>query len=265
LRRLLLATLALSLTGHGQPDCVVLRDIPYADGKPEDAPKHRLDVYALKGVRNAPALLFIHGGAWRAGDRRQYAAMGTRFARDGIVTVVMSYRLAPRNPHPAQIEDAAAACAWVARNIAKYGGDPKRIFVAGHSAGGHLAALLSLDQRYLKAHGLSTASIHGTMVLSGVYEVRGPSSVFGDDPRAWKDASPMQYVRAGAPPFLVAYCQRDYPTLPGQARRLQRALRDVRVSAELLEISGETHISEIMNLSREKNSTAEAMLRFMKR
>ena len=265
MRRLLLVTLALSLAGQGQPGVVVSRDLPYADGKPEDAAKHRLDVYAPKGVRNAPGLLFIHGGAWRAGDRRQYAALGARFARDGIVTVVMSYRLAPGSPHPAQIEDAAAAFAWVARNIAQYGGDPKRIFVAGHSAGGHLAALLTLDQRYLKAHGLSSASIRGTMLLSGVYEVRGPRSVFGDDPRVWQQASPLQHVRAGAPPFLVAYCRRDYPTLPGQARRFQRALRDAGVSAELLEITGESHISEIMSLSRDGDSTAEALLRFMRR
>ncbi|MGA2325174.1 MAG: alpha/beta hydrolase [Bryobacteraceae bacterium] len=264
-RLLLAAAVALSLAGADPPGVDVLRDISYTVGSPEDAPKHQLDLYRPTHARNAPVLLFIHGGAWRAGDRRQYIALGNRFAREGIVTAVMSYRLAPKNPHPAQIQDVAAAFAWVARNIGKHGGDPKRIFVAGHSAGGHLAALLTLDQRYLRTYGLSSRDIRGTITLSGVYEVRGEESVFGKDPRARKQASPLSYVKAGAPPFLIVYCERDFPTLPAQARWFHRALRDAGVPAELVFIPGQGHISEIVHLGSDGDPTAQAILRFMKR
>lgn len=262
---LLAAALSLLQTAAERPGVEVLRNISYTTGKPEDAAKHKLDLYRPSNARNAPVLLFIHGGAWRMGDRRQYAALGNRFARDGILTAVMSYRLAPRNPHPAQIEDVAAAFAWVARRIGEYGGDPKRIFVAGHSAGAHLAALLTLDQRYLKARGLSWHDIRGTIALSGVYEIRGPESVFGRNEQARKEASPLGQVKAGAPPFLIAYCERDYPTLPAQALRFHRALRAAGVPAELVFIRGQGHISEILHLAREDDPAARAMLRFMQR
>ncbi|MGC9972213.1 MAG: alpha/beta hydrolase [Bryobacteraceae bacterium] len=262
---LLAAALSLSPAGGDRSGVEVLRDISYSTGKPEDAAKHKLDLYRPKDARSAPVLLFIHGGAWRVGDRWQYAALGNRFARDGILTAVMSYRLAPRNPHPAQIEDVAAAFTWVARNIGEYGGDPKRIFVAGHSAGAHLAALLTLDQRYLKARGLSWRDIRGTIALSGVYEIRGLESVFGRDRQVRKEASPLWHVKAGAPPFLIGYCERDYPTLPAQALRLQRALRGAGVPAELVFLPGQGHISEIMRLASEDDPAARAMLRFMRR
>lgn len=262
---LLAAALWLSPTGADQPGVEVLRDISYSAGKIEDAAKHKLDLYRPINARNAPVLLFVHGGAWRMGDRRQYGALGNRFANDGIVTVVMSYRLAPRNPHPAQIEDVAAAFAWVVRNIAEQGGDPKRIFVAGHSAGGHLAALLALDPRYLRTYGLSSRNIRGTIALSGVYEIRGAESVFGRDEQVRKEASPLWQVKPGAPPFLIAYCERDYPTLPAQARRLHRALGDAGAPAELLFIPGQGHISEIIHLASEDDAAARAMLRFIQR
>jgi acetyl esterase/lipase len=266
LKRLLLAAaLPLWLAGAGQPGVEALRDISYTAGQSEDAAKHRLDIYRPVSARSATVLLFIHGGAWRMGDRSQYTVLGNRFAKEGILTAVTSYRLAPRNQHPAQIEDVAAAFAWVVRNVERYGGDPRRIFVAGHSAGGHLAALLSLDQRYLQALGLSSRDIRGVVALSGVYEIRGPRSVFGSDPGALEQASPLRYVRAGAPPFLIAYCERDFVTLPAQARHFHRALRDADVPAELLFVPGQGHISEILNLAAEDDPIIQAMLRFMQR
>jgi acetyl esterase/lipase len=265
LKRSLLAALALSVAAFAAPPVDAWRGISYAGGNPEDALKHKLDIYARKDARKAPVLLFVHGGAWSVGDRARYEKLGNRFAADGVTTVVVSYRLAPTNQHPAQIEDVAAALAWTARHIGKYGGDPERIFVAGHSAGAHLAALLSLDGTYLKVHGLAPGVIRGTIAMSGVFEIRGPRWVFGDDPRMWKQASPLQHVKSGAPRFLIAYCQHDLPTLPAQARRFHRALRDAGADAELLEIRDRSHISEIRRLWEHGDPTAQAMLRFIGR
>ena len=124
--------------------------ISYTDGAPADADKHKLDLYLPRDKKNFPVLVFVHGGSWRTGDRSLYKALGDRLARAGIGVAIPSYRLMPQNPHPAQIEDVAAAFAWVVRNIAQRGGDTSRIYLSGHSAGAHLAALLALDEKYLQ-------------------------------------------------------------------------------------------------------------------
>jgi len=243
------------------------RNIVYREGPEEDSAKHKLDVYGPKGKTNAPVLLFIHGGSWKSGDRSLYGSLGNRYARAGIVTVVPSYRLAPKHPHPAQIEDVAAAFAWTAAHVSEYGGDTNRIYVAGHSAGGHLAALLSLDDHYLSAYQLSPKLIRGVLALSGVYNFtigESQETVFGRDPKIRRDASPLFHVKTGAPPFLVTFCQWDYFSLPAQARQFHAALLKAGVKSELVFIPRQSHISEIVNVGKEDDPTVSAALRFMK-
>lgn len=247
------------------PGVEAVADIEYVAGAPEDADKHRLDIYRRHGAVRRPVLFFVHGGAWVRGDRKQYPFFGSRFAREGYVVVVPSYRLAPKHPHPAQIEDVADAFAWTVRHIAEYGGDPARIVVAGHSAGGHLVALLAANEKWLRGRGLTTAAIRGVISMSGVPDVTGEAGarVFGNDPAVRREASPLFHVRAGLPPFLITYCQWDYLTLPQQARRFHAALRQAGVPAELVFVAGENHISEMTSIVRPGDATAAALLRFL--
>ncbi len=248
------------------PTVEVTKGIVYTEGPAEDEDKHKLDLYVPKGKRPSPVFVFIHGGAWKSGDRFQYPPLGNRFAKAGILTVIPSYRLAPKHPHPAQIEDVAAAWSWVARHISEYGGDTNRLYVGGHSAGGHLAALLTLDEKYLKAHDLSPRMIRGTMALSGVFNLTigaSQSSVFGDDPDARRSASPLFHIASTAPPFLVTYCQWDYPTLPAQAREFHEALRRAGAASELVFVPREGHISEMIAITQEEDVTAKAVLKFI--
>ncbi|MEO6034406.1 MAG: alpha/beta hydrolase [Verrucomicrobiota bacterium] len=241
-------------------------DISYRDGPENEAAKHKLDVYRPKEKTNSPVLFFIHGGAWKTGDRSQYPPFGNRFAREGFVVVIPSYRLAPRHPHPAQIEDAAAAFAWTAQHVAEFGGDTNRIFVAGHSAGGHLAALLSLDEHHLALYQLSPKNIRGVLALSGVYDLtEGESfdSAFGQDAASRKNASPLSHVSKQAPPFLVTYCQWDYFSLPAQAKDFSAALRKAGTPVELVFIPAQSHISEMLNITKENDPTVAAALKFM--
>jgi acetyl esterase/lipase len=221
-----------------------------------------------KGKTNAnlPVLFFIHGGAWKSGDRSNYVPLGNRYAKEGVITVVPSYRLAPKHPHPAQIEDAAAAFAWTVRHIAEYGGDTNRIYAAGHSAGGHLVALLSLDTDYLAKYQLSPKALRGVLAWSGVYNLaigESQESVFGKDMQGRRAASPLFYVKAGAPPFVVTYCQWDYFSLPGQALEFYHALRQAGVEAELVYVPHESHISEMLSVTRAKDLTVTSALKFM--
>jgi len=243
------------------------KNIVYREGAEEDSGKHKLDVYGRKGETNAPVLFFIHGGSWRSGDRSSYGVLGNRYSKAGFVTVVPSYRLAPKHPHPAQIEDVAAAFAWTVRHVSEYGGDTNRIYVAGHSAGGHLVSLLSLDEHYLASYQLSPKNIRGVLALSGVYNLtlgESQESVFGRDPKSRRDASPLFHIKAGAPPFLVTFCQWDYFSLPAMARQFHNALQKAGVKSELVFIPRESHISEIVNVSREDDPTVLAALKFMK-
>ncbi|MBI3876081.1 MAG: alpha/beta fold hydrolase [Verrucomicrobia bacterium] len=236
------------------------------DGGPENANKQMLDVYWPKDVKNAPVYVFLHGGAWRYGDRNLYPSLGTFYARHGIVCVVPSYRLAPKNPWPAQIDDAASAFAWTVKNIAQFGGDPARIYIGGHSAGGHLSALLALNSKHLERHGLSPKNVRGVLCLSGVYDLNfdGLSTVFGKDPAVRREATPLTFVKAPAPPFLVSYCQYDYFSLPAQARVFDRALRKAGIASQLIYTPGENHIMEAFAFMQEDNATAKAILNFIK-
>jgi acetyl esterase/lipase len=234
------------------PSVAVRKDIPYTEGAPADAAKRMLDLYLPKGASNFPVLIFIHGGSWRSGDRSNYPALGSRFAKSGIGVVAPSYRLMPGAPHPAQIEDALAAVDWAIRNIAQYGGDPKRIYVSGHSAGGHLAAYAGLERRFWP-------SLKGVMALSGVYDLT-PLAQFPSDKL---DGSPMHRVAKGAPPFLIIYCQNDYPALPAEARNFHAAMQTAGNSTELVYVPGKNHITEIVDIWQDQDPTAQAMLRFM--
>jgi acetyl esterase/lipase len=146
------------LSGGGSPleaersrstyDVEILRDISYYDGENADSVRHKLDLYLPKGAKDFPAVLFFHGGGWSRGDKL-YWGMAPGFctlcAKHGIGAASANYRLSPSVQHPGHVQDAALAFAWLYKNIGKYNGNAKHLFVCGHSAGGHLAALLSTD------------------------------------------------------------------------------------------------------------------------
>src|SRR5262245_21259620 len=119
-------------------------------------------------------MMFVHGGAWRSGQKEMYAALGETFAKQGVGTAVINYRLSSSGgtvKHPDHVKDVARAFAWVKENAARYGGDPEKLYISGHSAGGHLVALLATDEQYLKAEKCSAKDVRGVMALSGVYTI----------------------------------------------------------------------------------------------
>jgi len=252
----------------------VVRDIDYVPQAEYSGGKDRLDVYIPQGAKNAPVIFSIHGGLLMAGDRREDAFVGQRFAAAGHVTAVISYRLSPQASHPAHIEDTAAAFAWVKRNIRRHGGDPDRILVTGHSAGAYLAMLLVADARWLAAHQLSSRDIRGVAPVSGFYWVDKPGvapdrpkSVWGTDPNVWVDASPSRYLRADLPPILILDTDGDEEWRQGQAADLAAALRKAgHKDVATHKVLGRTHMSvwtEMNDSPTEETSTH--ILRFASR
>lgn len=260
----------------GTHEVETVSDLAYYDGKDADAVRHKLDLYLPKGQKDFPVLMFVHGGAWRSGTKDLYAPLGKVFAKNGIGTVIINYRLTkkakekgktPEVQHPAHIEDVARAFAWVQRNIAKYGGKPDQIFISGHSAGGHLVALLGTDQRYLKAHKLTISNIKGVMPLSGPYDIQlsGPffQDVFGTDKDGWKSASPLAHVNGQHPPMLIIYADKDYATLDSMAEQFCAALKKCDCDAGIMKIANRDHISIIRQVANETDVTTQAMLGFI--
>jgi acetyl esterase/lipase len=245
----------------------VLRDIAYNDA-PDADPKQKLDLYLPTDVKRFPVLFFVHGGAWTIGDRRMFGSLGPVFARNGIGVVMISYRLSPKVKHPAHIEDVARAFAWTHAHINEYGGRADRIFVSGQSAGGHLAALLATNERYLAAHGKSLRDIRAAIPISGVYRIRPGflKNAFGDDLEMCVDASPLDHVGGDEPPFSVIFADRDMPGCDMMSRRFVATLQAKKSKAEIHEIPDRNHVSIMMKMMVDENDpTVRAMFRFIAR
>ncbi len=248
-----------------------VKDIVYYDGADMDKVKHKLDLYLPEGLKDFPVLFFVHGGAWITGDRNYafglYGNVAKVYAKQGVGVVVISYRLSPGVKHPEHIKDVARAFAWTHDNIAKYGGNPDRVFLSGHSAGGHLVALLTTDEQYLKAHNLTTKAIRGVIPISGVYTVpeRILPNVFGTDDDSGKKASPITYVKKGLPPFLILYADGDLPLcgkLPSE--KFCKALEAKGTKAQTLEIKDSDHFRILFASAKPGTKVSSAIMAFIR-
>jgi acetyl esterase/lipase len=253
----------------------VIRDVVYRDlAEGEDAArgKNKLDVYLPKGRKDFPVVVFVHGGAWRTGDKSGilglYRNVGTFLAQQGVGAVVTNYRLSPAVQHPAHVHDVAKAVAWTHKNIARNGGRPDQLFLCGHSAGGHLVALLATDPTYLKAEGLSPSILKGIIPISGVYDVSVTqldllTSPFGKDPEARKKASPLYQVRGDVPPALIIYADKDFLGCNRMSEEFCQALRDKKCVASTLEIEDRNHLTVLRKITQPNDPVAKALLEFV--
>lgn len=250
-------------------------DLRYYGGPGYDRFRHALDVYAPPGPGPHPVVVFIHGGGWRTGDRDGafgvYRRLGRRLASLGIVAVIPGYRLAPDHKHPAQVRDVARAIGWTVQHAASFGGDPRALFVMGHSAGAHLAALAALDRRWLAEQGLRPDALSGVIAISGPYDLRDLSSeaaamvegAFGGDPEAWFDATPATHLSPGTvPPFLITVAEDDPEVLLRGGRVFAEALRGAGVPVEEHTIAGRSHNSILVELGRAGEPLTDLVLGF---
>jgi acetyl esterase/lipase len=233
-----------------------------------------------------------------------YSAIGEFLAGQGIAAVLPNYRLSPAVKHPEHVTDVARAVAWTRAHIAEHGGCPEQIFLAGHSAGAHLVSLLTTDEHYLRAQGMCTQDIKGVIAVSGVYRIapgkadhllggdlrldqvlpmRGDSPAppsgpvdgvpvslnvygrpFGEDPIARANASPINHVRPGLPPFLVVCADNELPSLCENAEAFFGALRQQGCSATFLKVEYRNHNSVMFRAIDTQDPLAQAILDFIR-
>ncbi len=212
-------------------------------------PRHRLDVYEPRTPDpRGTTVVFFYGGTWREGDRRDYRFVAEALARHGITTVIPDYRLYPEVSFPAYVEDAAAAVRWVRDTR---GAAP--LFVAGHSAGAHLAALVAYDGRYLSALGLTPATISGLIGVAGPYdflpiELPAVREVFADVPDL-QATQPVNFVAPGAPPALLLQGEDDTTVRPRNAHSLAQRLRTAGSPARAVVYPQRGHVDILFGLS----------------
>jgi acetyl esterase/lipase len=216
--------------------------------------RQKLDIYMPSedpGVP-MPILIFLHGGGWRQGVKDWMGFMAPSVVCLPAIFVSVGYRLAPETKYPGAEDDSRAGLAWVYNNISRYGGDPERIFVGGHSAGGHLAAMLALCPDRLEKHGLPPNAVKGCFAMAGVFDLATSRPDYVEnflpvvDQETLDKASPLRQVAGNKVPFHISIGEYDNPHLIPHASQLADALRKEGSPVEFLRFDGCDHLA--MNL-----------------
>jgi acetyl esterase/lipase len=220
MNRLVRLLAILAFTGLEAGELRTLRDIAYKDDvisqTPHEQERCKLDLTLPADAKGFPTYVWFYGGGLKNGgkdlDSEYCAEIRASLARAGVAVVTPDYRLSPKVKYPAYVDDAAAAFAWTVKHIAAHGGDPRKVFIGGHSAGGYLALLVGMDPERLKPHGLTLGSVAGIAQVSGqvfnhytVRDERGQAryGITSDE------AAPAFHIRKSLPPILTIYAQND--------------------------------------------------------
>lgn len=254
----------LSLAGLGLGACspiTVLNAVAPSGGYREtksiaygEGPRRLLDVYApAEGQGPFPMVVFLYGGSWKSGRREDYEFVGESLTRLGYVAVLPDYRVHPDGRWPGFIEDTAAATAWAIRNAATYGGDPRQVFLMGHSAGAYNVMMVAAAPRYLAAQGIERRAIAGVCGLAGPYDFlpldsRITREVFGHVMPA-ETSQPVSIADAGTPPALLLHGGADGTVYPRNTTAMAARLRTLGVRVEEKLYPGVGHAEIVVGMS----------------
>ncbi|MDA1158959.1 MAG: alpha/beta hydrolase [Planctomycetota bacterium] len=276
-----LSTLMMSSLASAQQ---LTADVPYVEN---GHARHVLDIYTPEKSTDEklPVMFWIHGGGWQAGDKSDVALKPEVLTERGFVVVSTNYRLLPEVTMDVLTRDVAKSFGWVYRNISKYGGDPQRIFVGGHSAGAQLAALVCIDDRYLKAEGVAFDVLRGCVPVDGdTYDIPkiimtaehrqalyggkmftfGHRQKFGNDPEQHVDFSAVTHVAKGKgiPPFLLLYFPGN-PDTRAQAARLEAVLKESAIPVTTYGKRDSNHSRLNNDLGKPDDPATEQFLKFL--
>jgi acetyl esterase/lipase len=258
----------------GEGDGVqVVSEITYKSGDAlteYEKSRCKLDLYLPASGSDFPALVWFHGGGLTGGSKDDASTkhIAESFARLGVATAAVNYRLSPKATYPAYLDDAAAAFAWVKMHAAEQHIDPAHVFVGGHSAGGYLTYMLGLDERWLKPYHLAPRAIAGLIPVSGQvmthYTVREERGIKDHNIISADDAAPINHLHKETPPFLILYADKDMPARREENLYLAAALRATGNSrVRQLQIDDRTHGSIAGDMVHPGDPATTAILHFM--
>ena len=263
--------LLLSLTSTVQAE--VQKNISYSS---EPHERKHLDIYTPENnEQKLPVLIHIHGGGWKRGDKKIQSEHGDFYSSRKIIFVNINYRLTPEVKHPIHAEDCAEAVAWVFQHIDELAGDKERVFISGHSAGAHLAALLGTDASYLNKYNIQPSQLAGVIPIdTASFDLLSPrnerfveklvDNAFGTDKAILKSASPMHHVHADQnyPDFLIfASGKRD--SAIQQSKELSRRLSESGNKAKVMVIDGYNHRDMNLGMREVDRPISRAILDFI--
>lgn len=213
-----------------------------------------MDVYAPAGAHDLPVVVFFHGGSWQDGKRQWYRWMGEALARQGLVVAIPDYRKYPQVRMAGFMTDASRAVAWMHAHAADYGGDREAMFLMGHSAGAHIAALLATDARWLGGVGMPARTLAGFIGLAGPYDflpLTDPAFIdmFGASTAAQASSQPVNFVDGDEPPMLLMQGTDDHYVKAENALSLARHMRARHESVEVRMIPGMGHVRLLLEFA----------------
>lgn len=265
------AAAATALSKRALNVCPHALDIPYGADYWQ-----RLDLFrpATPPAAPLPVLAFVHGGAWMSGCKEWLGFMAPSFVGLPCLFVSISYRKAPQHRLSVQVGDIVAALAWIARNIGRHGGDPQRLYVGGHSAGGNLAALAALRPDLLADGGVPAGAIKGVLPLSASFDFRPNPETFDeimrqvhakvlDDPSRAAELSPISHVANARAPFLIAWGERDFLRTRRQGPVMVEALRRHGALVGSMVLAGDSHFDTSLRAADANSDWVRAALALM--
>ena len=274
---LLSAIVLVGMSGCSLKRIAVTRNRVYLQADPvRKKPEQQLNVYSTRRHRKPqPVFVFIHGGNWNSGKKETYHLLGKKFAHKNITTVIIDYPLSPSAGYHEMAADAAMAVKWVKDSIGYYGGNPEKIFVSGHSAGGHLAALIAVDDDYFDTLGVANP-IQGAILIDAagldmytyLKEERFDQNhtymrTFGADTTTWKMASPLHYLKQSSPPMLLYAGRKTYASILKGNDTFAGALERLGIVHVYKKQRGKKHIAMIVQYLNSWNPRYREIRKFM--
>jgi acetyl esterase/lipase len=237
-------------------------------------PDPKLNVFIPRkaSAKPLPILIFVHGGNWDSGRKGIYDLLGRNFAKKGIITIIPNYTLSPYANYNGMTKQIAAAIEWAKNNVIQYNGNPNQVFITGHSAGGHLAALAVMNPKY----GVDAKSISGIILNDAAgldmknYLEENPLTAKNNylttwtkDPQQWKDASPIYFLNESTPPFLIYVGDKTYNSIKVANSRFLKALKPFQPDATEIRIN-KKHAAMVTQYFNSNSDRFEEIIEFIK-
>ena len=251
------------------------KNIIYAKGAGA-IPDQELNIFEPKKPKSPKdVLIFIHGGNWNSGKKSQYSLMGRNWTKRDIVYVIIGYPLSPAATYKEMAEYSAKSVKWVKENINNYGGNPDRIFLSGHSAGGHLAALICTDDQYFQKLGIANPikglilidaaglDMYGYLLEEKLSNDNTYLKTFTPDQKKWKDASPLYHLHKGIPPMTVFRGGKTYPSIVSSNEKFIKAMQEFAPETPYEILKSKKHIPMITQFFNPWNKRYNQIHHFM--